>query len=167
MSRASRIVRIYLTRATSPLHRGLDAGKTFYRDFKGENEYLIKKSSKKTCQRSWLGTPMPPIELPKMIDIGETEISGKECTHWVRDEGTERIHMWFTKEEGTPMRLTHEHVGEDGVSEPTMTYDIKDFTEGVGDFGLEGVEGDWKHENCERFVGGWPWMHLWHYYWRV
>jgi len=150
------------------VEKGLDEGKTFYRDFGGENEYLVKGGEGGTCKRSWLGGGMPEVVLPKMIEIGEEVVGGRDCVHWVRDEGVERVHMWWDKDRGGgPVRLTHEHVGEDGVSEATMSYDVSAWTEGVGDFGLEGVEGGWTHEKCERFVGGFPYVHLWHSYLRV
>ena len=121
---------------------------------------------------------MDPV-LPMMIHLGVEVIDGSECEHFVRDEGLERVHMYFktskdclsgTEKEWSPRRLVHEDVTEGKVT-TTMTYDITDFTAvqdfPAAEFTLDSISQGLVHEECERFVGGFPYVHLFHYYVRV
>lgn len=119
---------------------------------------------------------MTPPTLPKSIHIGETQISDTTGTtntysHFVRSTVYSNIRIYSNPSNGYPRRLVVEDIDDEGVTEVSMTYDIENLEElsnvpkidwSLGGEHTEGIEG-----SCERFVGGFPYMHLFHYYLKV
>ena len=149
------------------ISHGLDEGKVYLRDYERESEYMVKSGDYPKCQRSFLAEEMLRPALPAMVHLGTELIDGTNCDHYVRDIGIERVHVYFNGK--VPVRLRHESVDEGGESTDTMSYDITNFEEvAEGGKGMDfDMPGGWDHEGCERFVGGFPYLHLFHYYLRV
>jgi hypothetical protein len=187
---------------------GYEAGKSYLRRYGGEgdadllirpnSDYQIRRArsseDKKNppagrCLRSHLGEDMPPPQLPLMVLLGFELIDGLECAHWVRDDGDERVHVYYSPPSGscsgdnaggeadgglwTPRRLIHESV-DFGVATKLMTYDFTDFealdneeTTQQRYFTLNSIEDGLVEAECERFIGGFPYIHLFHYYLRA
>ena len=150
-----------------------------------------------SCRRSYLGTRMPLPTIPKAVHVGTETLASVgggggttsvTANHFVRDEGHSRVHMYFDVASGLPLRLLHEDVEEgSGVATATMTYDFAD-VQLLSDEQLSAMTlpqkqqqqqqqqdgknpwqlpGGFTHETCERHVGGFPYLHLFHYYLRV
>ena len=45
-----------------------------------------------------------------------------------------------------------------------MTYDLLDFEEVAPAEDAVALDAPWTHESCDRHVGGWPYLHLFHHY---
>ena len=165
--------------ATIEISKGYEAGKTYTRHYKTKYEYMVKSGKYPSCQRSHLLEPMSPPSLPHLVYIGKTVIEGIATKHYVHEiaNGIERAHVYFLDDDATPnpRRLVHEDIGADGEVTTLMTYDFINFV-AVGedqDFAKEGVfnlpseYNDDPRVNCERHVGGWGWIHLFHHYLKV
>jgi len=53
---------------------------------------------------------------------------------------------------------------ENGNSIPMLTYDYKDVTLGPPADSLFEITQGYNHHSCERFVGGFPYLHIFHYF---
>ena len=110
---------------------------------------------------------------------GTEDIDGVACDHWVDDLGANRIHIYMAPSpankgnERVPRRLTDEQV-LDGESVPLMTYDWKDLVVGpiADNNGAAATQTwfdipqpyDWR--SCSRYLGGFPYLHIFHHYLR-
>ena len=113
--------------ARAEITHGYEAGRTYIRRYDQKREYMIKAGEFAECQRSYLGEEMPLPELPATATyVGEEEVRGERCEHWVEDLGVERVHIWQTVDMKLPIRLTDESF-EDGQATPLMTYDLYRF----------------------------------------
>ncbi|GMH89732.1 hypothetical protein TrVE_jg6250 [Triparma verrucosa] len=158
-----------LQKAKIVIEKGHDEGKMYVRDYGGEMDYELSAGS---CRRAFLGEEMTPPTLPLSVHLGDAQISeGGTMTnyeHFVRSTVYSNIHIYSDPGNGYPRRLVVEDIDDDGVTEVSMTYDIDSLQEltgsedwTIGEGHTEGIEG-----SCERFVGGFPYMHLFHYYLR-
>ena len=64
---------------------------------------------------------------------------------------------------GRYRRLTNEN-WVDGRWVALMTYDILDFEEVAPSEDAVALDAPWTHKTCDRHVGGWPYLHLFHHY---
>ena len=64
-----------------------------------------------------------------------------------------------------PIRLTDESV-QDGTATPLMTYDFKNFKQGAQDASKFELPSPYTHKKCTRNVGGFPYLHAFHWYLR-
>lgn len=158
-----------LQKAKIEVLEGTDKGTTYLRSYADKTEYEVRTGDYPSCSRSHLPTDMPAPLLPALIHIGGSVISSADTNHFVHATSLERTHMYFAGD--VPVRLLHEDVSQGGdVATALMTYDYEDvalvgeggFEEGVWELG-----GDWTREKCELHVGGFPYVHLWHWYLRV
>ena len=89
---------------------GYEEGKTYFRDYANELDYMVKGGDYPACHRSHLGEDMVEVALPKMVYLGVEVVEGAgELYHWVRDSDVERIHV-YADGEGFPRRLVAQDV---------------------------------------------------------
>ena len=134
------------------------------------------------CQRSNLLETMLAPELPHLTHLGDAVIDFVPMTHYVNNiaGGIERVHIYFSEETKWPRRLEWEDVEKlDGGQEkvtPLLTFDLIDFsvvgpstqTEWAkGAFELPGKYGEDPRGECERHVGGFPYVHVFHTFLKV
>ena len=75
----------------------------------------------------------------------------------------DRVRVWVSATTGRYRRLTNEN-WVDGRWVALMTYDILDFEEVAPAEDAVTLDAPWTHETCDRHVGGWPYLHLFHHY---
>jgi len=160
---------------------GYESGKTYLRQYSDKMEYMIKSGEFGKCQRSNLLEDFSLPHLPHLVEVGEELIDAVPHVHYVHDiaGGIERVHIYFNKENGNPRRLVHDDIEKDQkhggeIVTTLMTYDLHDF-QLVGDdtqteFGnIFDIPGEYQNDpsKCERFVGGWGYIHVFHSYLKV
>ncbi len=71
--------------ARATILSGIDANKTYIRQYDLKREYMIREGKYPVCRRSYLGEPMPqPAYPPSAVLQGRETISdGTHCNHWV------------------------------------------------------------------------------------
>ena len=175
-------------KAKVEITEGYEAGKAYLRDYANELDYMIKGGEYPACQRSHLGEDIAEVSLPRMVHLGVEVVEGAELQHWVRDSGVERVHV-YVDADGLPRRLvTQDVVGGEGQGEAvtTMTYvvtaieEVKQWRNNAWELGSGGegevvwVKGRGLGEAeggqgvyCENFQGGFPYIHLFHWYLRI
>ena len=172
-------------RASAIIKKGYEEGKTFIRRYDNKSEFMVRGEPYPECVRSYLGETMPEPLLPiSAVRVGTETIDGIECEHWVEDLGTNRVHIYMAPAPGGeghvyPRRLTDEQVLE-SESVPLMTYDWKNLVVGSlpSDTEANGDESDaeltqstwydipepYDWRSCSRFLGGFPYLHIFHHY---
>jgi len=164
---------------------GFDKGRTFYRRYDRKREYLVEsieeeaKTTTLECRRSYLSESMPKPDFPTdptyvgLVSFGS---EGSRLAHWtIETEGVSRVHIFSDPATGIPLRLTEEWIEDDGVSVvPLMTYEWTDFVvvdEVTKDdeeiYDLPSPFASDPQHRCERQIGGFPYLHIFHTYVRV
>ena len=77
--------------------------------------------------------------------------------------------MYFRQDTHWPVRVLQETVtagegGEEGVSVPMLTYDYRDVVLGQPDAAHFQLPVPYQHDHCDRHVGGFPYIHAFHYF---
>jgi len=153
--------------ARAEISAGYEAGRTYIRRYDTKREYMVKSGEFAECQRSYLGEAMPAPELPaEATFVEELQIDGKACEHWVHDLGVERVHIYQTADTKLPFRLMDESVEDGGQVTPLMTYDFKNVQLGPQDEASFQLPKPYTHKKCTRHIGGWPYLHVFHWYLR-
>lgn len=180
-------------KARAEVAEGYDEGKTFLRRYDNRSEYMVRGGEYPECQRAYLGETMPPASLPSSFAfVSDNDvIDGARCEHWVDDLGTNRVHVWACPaadsehkggESGEandaplvsgalwPRRVLDEHVEASGVSTPLMTYDWTALRVGdaasttLGAPETFSVPPPYGWRECNRNIGGFPYLHVFHHY---
>ncbi|KAJ1452847.1 hypothetical protein M885DRAFT_525799 [Pelagophyceae sp. CCMP2097] len=156
-------------RARAAVTDGIDAGKVFTRRYDKKQEFMVRGGEYAECQRSYLGDSMPKSALPAdAAKVGTAQIDGRPHDHWLAEvPGYERSHAYFDAETGAPRRLVHEAVNASGDYVTIMTYDILDFRFEAPAESLFELESPWASDSCNRHVGGWAYLHLFHHYFSI
>ena len=153
-------------RARADVLEGLDAGKNFTRRYDTKQDYVTTGGSFPSCQRSYLGERMP---LPKIPEGAAKQSSGALIDDEPHDEyrievpELDRVRVWVSAATGRYRRLTNEN-WVDGRWVALMTYDLLDFEEVAPSEDAVALDAPWTHASCDRHVGGWPYLHLFHHY---
>ncbi|CAM9472755.1 unnamed protein product, partial [Discosporangium mesarthrocarpum] len=152
-------------RAKVVIREGLDAGKTYLRLYDAKREYMIREGDFPVCRRSYLGEDMPQPGIPRTsVFQGMVIIDGVKCEHWLQDDGTSRVHIFYDHENQVPRRLTEEATPWDSEPVPMMTYDFMGVVIGQQSVSVFDLPESYTHKDCEIHVGGFPYLHLFHHY---
>ena len=128
----------------------------------------VKVLSKYECKRSYLGDKMPLPEFPEELNYqGLVFLKGILCSYWtVSVQDLSLVHVYMNAKTGEPVRVTEEWI-EDGNVTPLMTYEFKNFrNEAPSPDVFELIEG-FTPKTCDRHVGGFPYVHIFHTYLRL
>jgi hypothetical protein len=160
------------SRARANMEPGFEAEKTYIRRYDNKNEYMVRMPPLNDCKRSYLGETMPYPLIPETEFIKDNEIiNGKRVDYYLHSDYETRIHMYFEHGTYIPVQLLQESVsgsdesnGSDGISTPMLTYDFEKVIIGEPDIKLFDLMEPYTHELCERHVGGFPFLHVFHYF---
>jgi len=145
------------------IEEGYEAAKTYIRRYDLKNEYMIRLPPISDCRRSYLGDIMPFPDIPNTEFKGYEQVSGKLCKYFLHTDGDSRVHIYMSTDNNSPVRLIQESV-ENGISTPLLTYDYSNVALGPVDTTLFDVPKPYSHDMCERQVGGFPYVHIFHYF---
>jgi len=170
-------------RARADLEAGYEAAKIYVRRYDLNSEYMVRLPPIGDCKRAHLGEVMPFPQLPSDFDddddeekladgegseegtkhVGTEMINGILCNYFLHVDYETRVHMYLAVADNAPVRLLQE-TSEGGVDTPMLTYDYSDVRLAPPDETLFDVPAPFTHEQCERHVGGFPYLHVYHYF---
>ena len=153
--------------ARAELESGYEAAKVYIRRYDQNNEYMVRLPPIHDCKRSYLGEVMPFPDIPEADFVGEEVLSdtGIRVNHFVHDDFETRIHVYMSASDGSPVRLIQESVDEeDEISSAILTYDYSDVVLGAPDSSWFELPDEFDHKSCVRHIGGFPYLHVFHYF---
>mmetsp|Transcript_14216 Transcript_14216/g.23661 ORF Transcript_14216/g.23661 Transcript_14216/m.23661 type:complete len:223 (-) Transcript_14216:119-787(-) len=152
-------------RARADIEAGYEAAKIYVRQYDSKNEYMVRLPPINDCKRSYLGEVMPFPDISHSEYIGIESIDGVDCRYFVHEDYDTRIHIYLSTDTGGPVRLVQEEVDVDnGVSTVQLTYDYSDVVVGAPDESWFDIPEPYTHDTCTRHVGGFPYLHIFHYF---
>lgn len=162
-------------KARADIEAGYEAAKMYIRRYDNKNEYMVRLPPINDCKRSYLGEVMPFPDIPDAEFEGTESIEGVPCNHYIHEDYDTRVHIYMAVDNGSPVRLVQESVTEsdvdvssDGSSEliitPLLTYDYSDVTLEAPDSSFFELPEPYTHKGCTRHVGGFPYLHVFHYF---
>lgn len=152
-------------RSRADIEEGYEAAKTYIRRYDLKNEYMIRLAPIDDCKRSYLGEKMPFPEIPDETSyVGERDVDGIKTNYYLFEDYDIRIHMYFNGKTGAPVRLHEESVEGDGIAAPLLTYDYSQVELGSPDELLFELQEPYSHGTCDRHLGGFPYLHVFHYF---
>lgn len=150
--------------ARADLEGGYEAAKIYIRRYGEKNEYMIRFPPINDCKRSYLGEIMPFPDIPNSFYVGIEVVNGVKCDYFLHEDYNSRIHIYMTPGlVKMPVRLIQEDF-ENGVSTPLLTYDYSNVNIGPPDNSLFELPNGFEHSSCSRHVGGFPYLHIFHYF---
>jgi hypothetical protein len=163
--RSFRINYDYLSkRARADIEPGYEAKKTIIRRYDEKAEYMIRPAPIDDCKRSYLGEKMPFPSIPDATFAGEVLVGEDLCQHFIHVDMDTQIHVYFKKETGAPAMLVQEELFRDGSTVPMLTYRYTDVVLGPQDDELFELPEPYTHSSCDNQVGGFPYLHVFHYF---
>ena len=164
-TRTMKVYYDYITkRARADIAEGFEASKTYIRRYDMKNEYMIRHPPINDCKRSYLSETMPFPEIPTEAKYqGVKIVDGLQMDYYVFEEENMRINMYFQVKTHSPYRLIEEAV-EDSVSVPYLTYDFTNVELGAVDELEFELPDSFSHGTCDRHIGGFPYLHIFHYF---
>lgn len=153
-------------RARADIEGGYEAAKYYIRRYDQKKEYMVRLPPIDDCKRSYLGETMPYPEFPEDTEyIGEETINDIPSYHFVYQEYDIRVHIYMSIEDNSPVMLFQEQIEDDSqTSIPLLTYQYSDITLGPPDDSWFELESPFDHKSCDRHVGGFPYLHIFHYF---
>jgi hypothetical protein len=167
------------SRARADISPGYEAEKVYLRRYDSKNEYMVRMAPLNDCKRSYLGEPMPYPLLPATEYVHSEEvIRGKRVDYYLHTDFETRVHMYFEYGTDIPVQLLQEAVTSDdssideagnagsgfSTSTPMLTYDFTNVIVGEPDAAHFELMQPYRHEQCDRHVGGFPYLHVFHYF---
>ena len=150
-------------KARADIEAGYEAAKVYLRRYDQKKEYMVRLPPIDDCKRSYLGEVMPFPDLSDAGYEGTEMIEGVECNYFLHEDYDVRIHMYFAVDNGAPVRLVQEGTAN-GVSTPLLTYDYSDVLLGPPDDSWFEIPAPYEHSSCSRHAGGFPYLHVFHYF---
>jgi hypothetical protein len=150
--------------ARADIKEGYEAEKTYIRHYDEENEYMIRMPPIDDCKRSYLGEKMPYPDLSEVVFVKEEKVDGGVlANHFVFEDFETLVHIWMAKSTGAPIKLQQGSF-VDGVYTPLLSYDYSNVRLEQPTESLFSILKPFTHETCERQVGGFPYLHVFHYF---
>eukprot|EP00658_Telonema_sp_P-2_P081537 TRINITY_DN8384_c0_g1_i2.p1 TRINITY_DN8384_c0_g1~~TRINITY_DN8384_c0_g1_i2.p1 ORF type:complete len:120 (-),score=28.28 TRINITY_DN8384_c0_g1_i2:120-479(-) len=116
--------------------------------------HIEMEGKQRKCYVSELRVQMPlpeKMKWPRLVGVEKK--NGLQSYHWTEGKGDSLVDYFETVEDRRPVHL----------ATPAMTYDFTSYTPGAPDPAVFEVES----RSCEEQVGGFPYVHVWHYYIRM
>ena len=101
---------------------------------------------------------IPDSEFKGRVFVGEVE-----CYYYIYNEYNTIIHIYVAVKDKSPVRLIQESF-ENGLSTPMLTYDFHNVTMGPPDSAVFEIPVPFSHFTCERHIGGFPYLHIFHHF---
>jgi hypothetical protein len=150
-------------RARVDIDKGYEAAKTYIRRYDSKNEYMIRLPPINDCKRSYLGELMAYPDIPTAQYVGVREIRGIICNQYLIEEYDNRIHIFMSTDDEAPVQLIQESTVEE-ESVPMLTYDYSNVRLEEPDEANFDIINGFEHSSCDRHVGGFPYLHIFHHY---
>jgi hypothetical protein len=162
-------------KARADIEAGYEAAKIYIRRYDNKNEYMVRLPPINDCKRAYLGEVMPFPDIPDTEYAGTAVVEGVQCNHYVHEDYDTRVHVYMATGDGAPVRLVQESltdrsntVSVDGTTEgtytPLLTYDYSDVVMEAPDSSHFEIPEPHTHKACTRHVGGFPYLHVFHYF---
>lgn len=151
-------------RARADIEAGYEAAKFYIRRYDAKNEYMIRLPPIEDCKRSYLGEQMPFPELPPSKYMGQVMKDDILCNYFTFEEYDVQIHMYLAVEDNAPIQLVQQNVDENGILIPLLTYDFTDVSVGEPESSWFDLPEPYEHSTCQRHIGGFPYLHVFHYF---
>ncbi len=151
-------------KARAEVEAGYEAAKYYIRRYDSENEYMVRLPPIDDCKRSFLGEEMPYPDLSEAHFVKEVVIDGMRCNYFLHLEYDIRVHIYMAVDDNAPVRLIQESVEENGTSIPLLTYDYSDVIIGEPEAEWFELPEPYEHKTCTRHIGGFPYLHIFHYF---
>ncbi|KAE9016708.1 hypothetical protein PF002_g9357 [Phytophthora fragariae] len=152
--------------ALAEMLEGYNAGKTFVRRYDLKQEFMVKSGEFRKCERAYLGDAMPTPGIPFTQEFVAMEsVRGKVCEHWVHAHEDAHVHVYSDVASNVPIRLTEESV-IDGQPMMLLTFDLLNVHVGPQNVSSFTIPDGYERSGCVRNVGGFPYIHAFHYYLR-
>lgn len=159
--------------ARADIEEGYEAAKTYIRRYDTNHEYMVRHAPIGDCKRSYLGEVMPFPDIPQSEYKGEKVVEGIKCDHYVHTEHDSVSHIYIDKALGKPVKLTQSTLDinskKQQVETEVLTYKYLNVLLGPQQNSVFDVEQavpglPFTHDTCERYVGGFPYLHVFHYF---
>ena len=161
-------------KARADIEAGYEAAKIYIRRYDKKNEYMVRLPPINDCKRSYLGEVMPFPDIDDVEYIGDTTVDGVDCHHYMHVDYDTRVHMYMSMEDSSPVKLLQESAAGDSNTDitgdteveytPMLTYDYTDVTLGEPEDTWFDLPENQEHSTCVRHVGGFPYLHIFHYF---
>lgn len=153
-------------RARADLEKGYEAAKFYIRryDEGHKQEYMVRLPPINDCKRSYLGEVMPYPDLSEAIYQSSEVIDGTVCDYYLHTEYNVRCHIYLRQSDQAPIRLQQESIAKNGTVTPLLTYDYSDVYVGPVDSSWFELPEPFEHATCTRHIGGFPYLHIFHYF---
>lgn len=151
-------------RARVEIEAGYEAAKFYIRRYDTKNEYMVRLPPIDDCKRSYLGEDMPLPDLSTAEFVEKVEMEGTVCNYFLHSEYDIRVHIYIEADAGIPIKLIQENVKDNGTSVPLLTYTYKDVVLGPPDSSWFELPPSFSHQTCTRHIGGFPYLHVFHYF---
>merc|ERR1740130_1810107 len=116
--------------------------------------HIEMEGKQRKCYVSELKVKMP---LPEKLKFpryqGTKNVRGNDCHHWADGKGDSKVDYFETVADRRPLQLLT----------PAMSYDFIKFQAGPPDPAVFNIDS----RQCEEQVGGFPYVHVWHYFIRM
>lgn len=155
-------------RARADIDAGYEAAKFYIRRYDTKKEYMVRLPPIDDCKRSYLGETMPFPEIPEAaVFQGVKSMNGVDCNYFVFTEFDVKVHIYLSLE-GAPVMLFQEREDANtGQSIPLLTYEFTDVVLAQPDESWFELPSPFSHQACTRHIGGWPYLHIFHYFVRI
>jgi hypothetical protein len=154
-------------KARADIEAGYEAAKIYIRRYDLKKEYMVRLPPIDDCKRSYLGEVMPFPDISQASFVSVEEVEGVQCNYYLHEDYDVRIHIYIDLT-GAPVRLVQEGVDLDvgGTEQSTtqLTYDYTDVELGAPDDSWFDIPPPYEHSSCARHVGGFPYLHVFHYF---
>ena len=94
---------------------------------------------------------------------GKVMINGVECYQFVHIDFDTKVDIYLSAKNNAPVRLTQESI-ENGITVPLLTYDYSNVVMGPLSDHIFEIPKPFIHDTCGWHVGGFPYLHIFHYF---
>jgi len=154
--------------ARADVPKGFEAAKTYFRRYDEKQEYMVRPDPIGDCKRSYLGEVMPFPVIPDTTPAGEETFDGVMCNHYVHMDHDTRLDVYMDKSSGAPVRLVQSSLdsmdGTDQNYSPVLSYMYSDVQLGAPNIDNFDLPSPYTYTSCDNQVGGFPYLHIFHYF---
>mmetsp|Transcript_20015 Transcript_20015/g.28745 ORF Transcript_20015/g.28745 Transcript_20015/m.28745 type:complete len:214 (+) Transcript_20015:50-691(+) len=152
-------------RARADIEAGYEAEKTYIRLYNDKKEYMVRGPPINDCSRAYLGEKMPFPDLGDSSLEGTIYIRGIFCDHFLQRFYDTTVRFYMDHETGIPVRLTVLSYDNEGSTEvEVLSYDYFDVEVGEPDARYFQLPDEYEHSTCANQIGGFPYLHVFHYF---
>lgn len=171
-------------RGRADISEGYEAAKVHLRRYCDKKEYMVRLLPIDDCKRSNLLELMPYPLIPDTEFVNQVDcpppVSGVgknegSCNYFLFKDYRTKVHMYFKASTGAPVQLIQEsEEQEKGLDVPMLTYDYTDVILGappdavfeLASHHRESGESH-SHSTCDLHAGGFPYLHIFHYFVKI